>query len=138
MFGRKTLDRLARIEAALEGIAATLVKHGDALDLKTPGGLAAVNANAKDAKTAAESAFVGVQALASQAVQKPGLPEVVKAVSAHTDALVSMERAVRSATGPQPVLADAKETAAAGPAPAAAPAAKGMGARIPPKTGGKM
>ena len=127
MFGKRTRDRLARIEAALEGIAATLVKHADALDLSTPGGLAVVRSEAKDARTAAESAFVATQALAATAVAKPGLPEVVKAVSAHTDALRSMEQTVRTATGPQPALK----------VPPAAEPAKGMGSRVAPKTGGK-
>lgn len=129
MYGKARRHR-ERVESALDAIRETLAEVRDALDLATPGGLAAVNAEAKDAKTAAESAFVGMQTLASQATQRPGLPEVVKAVSAQTDALRAMERTVRTATGPQPALEDAP------PAPAP-PAAKGMGARVPPKTAGK-
>ena len=74
-----------------------------ALDLGKPGGLSAVAADVKDTKTAAESAFVATQALASVATAKPGLPELTEAVSAHTDALRLMEATVR-ATGPQPVV----------------------------------
>jgi hypothetical protein len=127
----KTRRRLERIEAALEEIKDALGGLGDAVNLKTPGGLSVVAAHAADAKTAAESAFVGMQTLASQATAKPGLPEVVKAVSAHTDALKSIEAAVRTATGPQPALKDPEPA----PKPAAGPGA-GMGARVPPK--GKM
>lgn len=126
MFART--EQLNRIEAALERIEAALAGLADAVSLDTAGGLAVVVSEAKDARTAAESAFVGMQALASQATARPGLPEVVKAVSAQTDALKAMEQSVRTATGPQPVLA---ETA---PPPAAAP--PGMGRRIPPKTRG--
>ena len=93
---------------------------------------AAVAADARAAKTAAESAFVAAQTLAATATAKPGLPEVVKAVSAHTDALRAMEQTVRTATGPQPALPDV----AAEPAPVVP--VKGMGARVPPKTPGKM
>jgi len=129
MWGKRTRERLARIEAALERVEGRQAAHSDALDVATPGGLGAVMSVARDAKTAAESAFVGVQTLASQATAKPGIPEVVKAVSAHTDALRAMEATVRTATGPQPVL-DA--------APVPVVPVKGMGARVPPKTPGKM
>ena len=125
MFG-KTRRQLARVEAALEEIRGVLERHGDALSLATPGGLAVATAEAKAARTAAESAFVGMQTLASQATVKPGLPEVVKAVAAHTDALRAMEATVRTATGPQPALAEPE------PEPAAAKtAAAGMGSRVP-------
>jgi hypothetical protein len=128
MFG-KTRQQLGRIEAALDEIRGALAEHGDALSLATPGGLAVVAAEAKQARTAAESAFVGMQALASQATVRPGLPEVVEAVSAHTDALRAMEQSVRAATGPQPALTE--------PQPPAKPAAKGTGSRVPAKTTGK-
>jgi hypothetical protein len=131
MFG-KTRRQLARIEAALEEIRAAVAGHGDALSLATPGGLAVVAAEAKQARTAAESAFVGMQTLASQATVKPGLPEVVEAVSAHTDALRAMEATVRTATGPQPAV-----DAAALDKVVAKAAAKGMGARLPKTGGGK-
>lgn len=133
MFGKRTRERLVRVEAALAEIRAALDWHGDMLNLKTPGGLSVVASDARDAKTAAESAFVGMQTLASQATVKPGLPEVVKAVSAQTDAIRAIDASVRAATGPQPVLAES--------APAAKPAVKapaGMGSRITPKTPGKM
>src|SRR6185437_10686601 len=97
---RKTADRLARIEAAMERIDGALSGFGATLDPATGGGLAAglhaklgtldgkiadlaetiravmsaraehdsaVASDAKAARTAAESAFVGVQSLASVA-----------------------------------------------------------------------
>ena len=39
---RKNRDRLDRIERALHELQAALAKHGDALNLSTPGGLAVV------------------------------------------------------------------------------------------------
>lgn len=132
MYGKARRHR-ERVESALDGLREMLAEVRDALDLATPGGLAAVNAEAKQARTAAESAFVGMQTLASQATVKPGLPEVVEAVAAHTDALRLIEQTVRAATGPQPALPD--------PAPDPAvktAAAKGMGARVTPRRGSGM
>ena len=128
---RKHAERLDQIADMTKRIEDAAGRIEDALNVATPGGLAAVAAEAKQARTAAESAFVGVQTLASQATAKPGLPEVVKAVSAHTNALRAMEQTVRAATGPQPALKDQPAPAggAAAPAPAAAPA--GMGSRAP-------
>jgi hypothetical protein len=133
-FRRAHADQLAIITAVAIRVEAAAARIEDALSLDTPGGLAAVRSEAKDARTAGESAFVGVQALASQATVKPGLPELTKAVSAQVDALRAMERTVRTATGPQPALTTGRAPAdAAGPAPAK-PA--GMGSRAP-KTSGK-
>ncbi len=115
-------DQLLRIEQALGRIEGVLARAEHALDLDKPGGLAAVMsvardaaADAKAAREHAEYANAGMQALASAATAKPGLPELTEAVGAHTDALRSMEATVR-ATGPQPVVSM--------PAPPAAPAAK--------------
>jgi hypothetical protein len=49
--------------AELDKIKATLGEHADALDLSTPGGLAAVMAEIKETRMAAESALAAVQAL---------------------------------------------------------------------------
>jgi len=98
----KTKRRLDRIEAALEDVKDALAGLGDTVNLKTPGGLSVVAANAADAKTAAESAFVGMQTLASQAATRPGLPELTQAVSAHTDALRSVQAAVKAIAGSPP------------------------------------
>jgi hypothetical protein len=127
MFG-KTRQQLARIEAALDEIRVVLEEQGGALNLATPGGLAVVAAEAKQARTAAESAFVGVQTLASQATAKPGLGELAGAVATNTEALRAVQAAVRTATGPQPALPE--------PAPVK-PAAEGMGSRVPKTRGGK-
>ena len=97
MWGRKSRDRLAAIEQALEGIAATLVKHADSLDVKTPGGLSAVAADARDAKTAAESAFVAGQTVASALASRPGLGELAGAVAANTEAVRGVPAAVTKA-----------------------------------------
>lgn len=130
MFGKKTRDRLAAIEAALEGVAATQVRQADSLDLKTPGGLSAVMsvsqdaaADAKAAREHAEFANAGMQALASSS-------------TAHTDALKSMEETVKAATGPQPVLKDVAVTRP-DPVKPKGTMASGMGTRLP-KNGGKM
>lgn len=129
---RKHADRLDQIAGMAKRVEDAARRIEDALSLATPGGLAVVAAEAKQARTAAESALAGVQALASQAAVKPGLPEVVEAVSAHTDALRAMEATVRTATGPQPAV----DAAALDKAVAKA-AAKGMGARLPKTGGGK-
>ena len=126
---RKHAERLVRLEEQATRIEDALARIWGAVDLKSPGGLAAVMsatqdaaADAKAAREHAEYANAGMQALASQATVKPGIPEVVKAVSAQADALRAMEQSVRAATGPQPVLKDP---------PAASAAPSGMGSRTP-------
>ena len=90
----------------LDDIKARLDSHADLLDPATPGGLAAVLAEAKRAASAAEAAFAGVQALAALATAKPapkrGDTEMRKTGGGKTE-----------------------------PAPPAGPA--GMGSRVPPK-----
>lgn len=49
--------------AELDAIGETLDAHADALDLETPGGLAAVMAEVREAKSASESALAEVRAL---------------------------------------------------------------------------
>jgi hypothetical protein len=73
---RKTADRLARIETTLEGIAGACEQIADALNPATPGGVAAVAAEAKAARSSSEAAFAGVQALAAVATAKPGAAEI--------------------------------------------------------------
>ena len=103
-------DQLNRVEQALGRLEGILGRVEHALDLDKPGGLTAVMsvardaaADAKAAREHAEYANAGMQALASQATAKPGLPELTEAVSAHTDALKLMEATVRT-TGPQPAV----------------------------------
>jgi len=55
--------------AELDAIRKQLGAHADALDLGTPGGLAAVMAEIRETRTAAESALAGVQALAAVAAK---------------------------------------------------------------------
>ena len=66
---RRTADRLAQLEEALQPVTAALARIEAALDPATPGGLAAVAAEARAARSAAESALAAVHALA---VVKPG------------------------------------------------------------------
>lgn len=56
--------------AELDAIGETLKGHADALDLETPGGLAAVIAEVREAKSASESALAEVRALI--AISGPG------------------------------------------------------------------
>lgn len=55
----------------LEKIRARLDYHADQLDLDTPGGLAAVMAELRDTRAAAESAHAAVQALAKVVAPTP-------------------------------------------------------------------
>jgi len=84
---RKHDEQLARIETALEGVAGACEQIADALNPATPGGLAAVLAEAKDARSSSEAAFAGVQALASVATKKPGPGELAAAVATNTEAV---------------------------------------------------
>ena len=56
---------------ALDAIQARLDGHADALDLDTPGGLAAVMAEVREAKAAAQSAQAAVETLAALYAKPP-------------------------------------------------------------------
>jgi hypothetical protein len=56
---------------ALDAIQAQLDGHADALDLSTPGGLAVVVAEVREAKAAAQSAQAAVEALAALYAKPP-------------------------------------------------------------------
>jgi len=64
MFSRKRARQLADLAAAAGRIEASLGRIERALDLATPGGLAAVQAEARGARSAADAAAEAVRALA--------------------------------------------------------------------------
>jgi hypothetical protein len=102
---------------------------------------ATVAADVKAAKTAAESAFVGVQALAGVATASPGLGELAAAVATVTEAVRDMpgqvQAAVKAAVTTPPVPGNAAETAA-GPAPRTAPGSAGTSGKRPTGMGARM
>jgi hypothetical protein len=72
--------RAARTFEDAEDAKAALATALDRLDTATEGGIAAVLAEAKAARSSAEAAFAGVQALAAVATAKPGPAELAAAV----------------------------------------------------------
>lgn len=78
MFRSRHARQLDELTAAAARIEASLARVEDALDLRTPGGLAAVRAEARDARSAAEAAAGGLRALAGivtvPATTRPGSP----------------------------------------------------------------
>src|ERR1700689_5272882 len=56
-------NQLDRIEQTLSRMEGRLAKLENVLDVSTPGGLSSVAADAKGARSSAEAAFAGVQAL---------------------------------------------------------------------------
>lgn len=77
-------DQLDRIEQAFARIEGRLLKLEDAVDLSTSGGLSAVAADAKGARSSAEASFAASQALASVATAKPGPAEIAAAIEQGT------------------------------------------------------
>lgn len=63
LFRRKHADQLAALTAAAGKIEAAAARIEDTLSLTTSGGLAAVRADARDARTAAETAAETVRGL---------------------------------------------------------------------------
>lgn len=116
-------DQLNRIEAALGRVEGALGKIADALNPVTPGGVAVVAVDAKGARSSAEAAFAGVQALAAVATAKPGTAELAEQVAANTSAVREMRKVVTASTGPQPVVSM--------PAPPEARLAKGAKGATP-------
>ena len=96
-------QQLDRIEQALGRLEGIMSRAEHALDLAKPGGLSAVAADVKDAKTAAESAFVGMQTLASQATAKPGPAELAAAVKSTGEAVRQVHAMISAAVKPAPV-----------------------------------
>jgi hypothetical protein len=116
-------DQLNRIEATLGRVEGALGKIADALNPDTPGGVAAVTAEAKGARSSAEAAFAGVQALASVATAKPGPAELAAAVKSTGDAVRQVHAMITAAVAP-PAVAAPK----ASPAGSAGTSGRGKGA----------
>lgn len=87
-------DQLGRIEAALGRVEGLLGTIAGTLDPGTPGGIAAVAADAKAARSSAEAAFAGVRALAAVATAKPGPAEVAAALREAGDAVRQVRRMI--------------------------------------------